>query len=123
LFNVLIAVFVRRQISGSFGFAKLWLVGGAKPNVPLAGWLKLFLKTCGGKKIKKIGAAMSVGLLVDRYLYRFYFFGRLSKWFTFSLFSVVCLLLSGRSLHLLPTENCMSSGRLRGTFLSNRYAV
>jgi hypothetical protein len=78
-------------------------VGGAKPNVPLAGWLKLFLKMCGGKKIKNIGAAMSVGLLVVRYLYRFYVFGHLSKWFTFFLFLVVCLLLSGRPLHLLPT--------------------
>ena len=35
---------MRRQKSGSFGFAKGWLAGGAKPNVPLAGWLKLFLK-------------------------------------------------------------------------------
>jgi len=48
---------VRRQKSGSFwfysriicfygvrecfAFAKGWLAGGAKPNVPLAGWLKL----------------------------------------------------------------------------------
>ncbi len=42
---------------------------------------------------------MSVGLLVVRYLYRFYVFGRLSKWFTFSLFLVVCSLLSGHPLH------------------------
>jgi hypothetical protein len=41
-------------ISGSFGFVKHWLVGRAKPNVPLAGWLKLFLKMCGGEKIKNI---------------------------------------------------------------------
>jgi hypothetical protein len=38
----------------------------AKPNVPLAGWLKLFLKNAGGEKIKNIGSAMSVGLLVVR---------------------------------------------------------
>jgi hypothetical protein len=67
--------------SGSFGFAKGRLVGGAKPNVPLAGWLKLFLKNAGGKKIKNTGSAMSVGLLVVRLLYRFYVFGHLSKWF------------------------------------------
>ncbi len=29
---------------------------------------------------------MSVGLLVVRLLYRFYVFGHLSKWFTFSVF-------------------------------------
>jgi hypothetical protein len=46
---------------------------------------------------------MSVGLLVVRLLYRFYVFGHLSKWFTFFSFLVVCLLLSGRPLHLLPT--------------------
>jgi hypothetical protein len=48
------------------------------------------------------GSAMSVGLLVVRLLYRFYVCVHLSKWFTFSLFLVVCLLLSGRPLHLLP---------------------
>jgi hypothetical protein len=47
---------------------------------------------------------MSVGLLVVRLLYRFYVRVHLSKWFTFSLFLVVCLLLSGRPLHLLPTH-------------------
>jgi len=77
---------VRGQKSGSFGFAKGWLVVGAKPNVPLAGGLKLFLKNAGGKKIKKIGSAMSNGLLVVRLKYFFYVFGHLSKWFTFSCF-------------------------------------
>ena len=46
---------------------------------------------------------MSVGLLAVRLLYRFYVRVHLSKWFTFSLFLVVSLLLSGRPLHLLPT--------------------
>jgi len=32
---------VRRQKSGSLGFAKGRLAGGVKPNVPFAGWLKL----------------------------------------------------------------------------------
>jgi hypothetical protein len=40
---------------------------------------------CGGKKIKNIWSAMSVGLLVVRLLYRFYVFGHLSKWFVFAL--------------------------------------
>jgi hypothetical protein len=66
--------------SGSFGFAKGRLVGGAKPNVPLAGWLKLFLKNAGGKKIKNTGSAMSVGLLVVRLKYGLYVV-QLSKWF------------------------------------------
>ena len=61
---------------------------------------------------------MSVGLLVVRLIYRFYVFGHLSKWFTFFLFLVVCLLLSGRPLHLLPTVECSSSKGLRVTFLS-----
>jgi len=47
---------------------------------------------------------MSVGLLVVRLLYLFYVFGHLSKWFTFFSFLVVCLLLSGSPLHLLPTS-------------------
>jgi hypothetical protein len=67
---------------------------------------KLFFKNAGGKKIKNKGSvpiAIGIGLLVVRLLYRFYVFGHLSKWFTFSLFLVVCLLLSGRPLHLLPT--------------------
>ena len=66
--------------SGSFGFAKGRLAGGAKPNVPLAGWLKLFLKNAGGKKIKNTGSAMSVGLLVVHLKYGLYVV-QLSKWF------------------------------------------
>ncbi len=38
-----------------------------------------------------------------RHSHRFYVFGHPSKWFTFFSFLVVCLLLSGRPLHLLPT--------------------
>jgi len=38
---------------------------GAKPNVPMCDWLKLFLKNVRWKKIKNIGA-MSVGLIVVR---------------------------------------------------------
>ena len=61
---------------------------------------------------------MSVGLLAVRLLYRFYVFGHLSKWFTFFSFLVVCLLLSGRPLHLLPTVGGMKSSGLRATILS-----
>ena len=92
--------------SGSFGFAKGRLAGGAKPNVPLAGWLKLFLKNAGGKKIKNIGSEMSVGLLVVRLKYGLYV-GHLSKWFTFSLFMSVVSLLSCRSLRLHLTHKYM----------------
>ncbi len=46
---------------------------------------------------------MSFGLLAVRLLYRFYVRVQLSKWFTFSLFLVVCLLLHGRSLRLQVT--------------------
>jgi|SRR5690606_21498393 len=46
---------------------------------------------------------MSVGLLLVRLLYRFYVCVHLSKWFAFFSFLVVCSLLSGRPLHLLPT--------------------
>ncbi|KFD40290.1 hypothetical protein AT05_01345 [Schleiferia thermophila str. Yellowstone] len=77
---------------------KGWLAGGAKPNVPLACWLKLlaclncflavlvnrfaylFLKNAGGKKIKDTGSAMSVGLLVVCLKYGLYVV-QLSKWF------------------------------------------
>jgi hypothetical protein len=47
--------------SGFLGFAM-----GAKPNVSLAGGLKLILKNAGRKKIKNTGSAMSVDLLVVR---------------------------------------------------------
>jgi hypothetical protein len=42
--------------------------------------LKLFLKNAGGKKIKNISSAMSVGLLLVRLEYGLYV-GYLSKWF------------------------------------------
>jgi hypothetical protein len=61
---------------------RVGFVWRAKPNVPFAGWLKLFLKKCGGKKIKKIGWAMSVGLLAVQLQYGLYV-GHLSKWFVF----------------------------------------
>jgi len=44
---------LRWQKSGSFGFAKGWIVCRAKPNVPLAGWIKLFLKNVRWEKNKK----------------------------------------------------------------------
>jgi len=45
---------VRRQKSGSFGFAEgSALCVGAKPNVPLAGWQKIVFKKCGWEKNKK----------------------------------------------------------------------
>ena len=58
---------------------------------------------------------MSVGLLVVRLLYRFYVCVHLSKWFTFFSFLVVCSLLSGRPLHLLPTEKVLPKDGLLQT--------
>jgi len=57
---------------------------GAKANVPFVRW-QIELKKCAVGKIKNTeGSAMSVGLLFVQLLYRFYVFGHLSKWFTFS---------------------------------------
>jgi hypothetical protein len=61
--------------SGSLGFAE---------GSTLCGWLKLFLKKCGGKKNKKHRVGLSVGLLAVPLQYGLYVFGFLSKWFTFS---------------------------------------
>jgi hypothetical protein len=62
----------------------------------LCGWLKLFLKKCGGKKNKKHRVGLSVGLLVVPLHYGLYVFGHLSKWFVFGFmfkfWSVVCRL-------------------------------
>ena len=61
---------------------------------------------------------MSVGLLVVRLLYRLYVCVHLSKWFTFFLFLVVCLLLSCRLLRLLVTDTCIKCWGLRASSLS-----
>lgn len=71
---------MRVQKSGSFGFAKGRSVCREKPNVPLAGGIKLFLKNANGRKIKNIGSAMSVGSVVVRLKYGLYI-DHLSKWF------------------------------------------
>jgi hypothetical protein len=39
---------------------------GQKPNVPLAGWLKIVFKKCGWGKNKKHRVGNEVGLLVVR---------------------------------------------------------
>jgi hypothetical protein len=65
----------------------------------LCGWLKLFLKKCGGKKNKKHRVGLSVGLLAVLLQYGLYVFGHLSKWFVFVLmFKIwsVCRLVNGR---------------------------
>jgi hypothetical protein len=51
----------------------------------LCGWLKLFLKKCGGEKNKKHWVGLSVGLLAVPLQYGLYVFGHLSKWFVFVL--------------------------------------
>jgi hypothetical protein len=65
----------------------------------LCGWLKLFLKKCGGKKNKKYRVGLSIGLLAVQLQYGFYVFDHLSKWFVFVLmfkFWSVCRLVNGR---------------------------
>ncbi len=61
----------------------------------LCGWLKLFLKKCGGGKNKKHRGGLSVGLIAVPFEYGLYVFGHLSKWFVFVLmfkfWSVSCL--------------------------------
>jgi len=48
--------------SGSFGFAKRWLVYRAKPNVPLVRLAKIVFKKCAvGKKIKHEALGWRVG--------------------------------------------------------------
>ena len=54
---------------------------GQKQMCHLCGWLKLFLKRCGGKKNKK----HRVGLLAVPFEYGLYVFVQLSKWFVFVL--------------------------------------
>jgi len=59
-------------------------VSGQKQMCHLCGWLKLFLKKCGGKKNKKLRVGLSVGLLAVPLEYGLYV-GHLSKWFVFAL--------------------------------------
>ncbi len=77
-----------------FGVRELRLCGGNKIELKKYAVGKCFLHSRTPLKnensVSKIknteGSAMSVGLLVVRLLYRFYVFGHLSKWFTFSVF-------------------------------------
>jgi hypothetical protein len=59
-------------------------VSGQNQMCHLCGWLKLFLKKCGGKKNKKLRVGLSVGLPVVELKYGLYVFGQLSKWFVFA---------------------------------------
>lgn len=53
--------------------------------------IKLFLKNAGGKKIKNIAWAMSVGLLVVRFQYGLYVVVHLSKFVTLFRVNVCCV--------------------------------
>ena len=84
---------VRGLKFGSFGFAKGRLECRAKPNVPNAGWLKLFLKNVRWGKNKKHWVGLSVGLPVVELKYGLYGV-HLSKFvyvLKFSFWSVACL--------------------------------
>jgi hypothetical protein len=63
---------------------RVGLCFGQNQMCHLCGWLKLFLKKCGGKKNKKHWVGLSVGLLAVPFEYGRYF-GHLSKWFVFVL--------------------------------------
>jgi hypothetical protein len=96
----------RGKKNGSFGFAKRWFgVSGQNQMCRLCGWLKLFLKKCGGKKNKKHRVGLSVGLLAVPLQYGLYVFGHLSKWFVSVLMFNFSRLFNGCSvvLHLPVT--------------------
>jgi len=94
---------VRRQKSGSFGFAKGWLAGGAKPNVPLAGWLKLFLKNVRWEINKKHRVGNECRLTRCPFVISFLCLWSPVKMVYFFLFlSVVCL--SCRCLNTLAAN-------------------
>ena len=65
----------------------------------LCGWLKLFLKKCGGGKNKKLRVGLSVGLLVARLKYGLYV-GHLSKLAFHFMFKVVRLVVVVSSVRL-----------------------
>ena len=70
--------------SGTFGFAEgSACVSGQNQMCHLCGWLKLFLKKCGGEKNKKHRVGLSVGILAVSLQNGLYVFGHLSKWFVF----------------------------------------
>jgi hypothetical protein len=74
-------------------------VSGQKQMCHLCGWLKLFLKKCGGEKNKKLRVGLSDGVLAVPLQYVLYVFGHLSKWFVFVLmikFWSVFRLVNGR---------------------------
>jgi hypothetical protein len=59
---------------------RVGLCVGQNQMCHLCGWLKLFLKKCGGEKNKKHRVGLSVGLLAVPLQYGLYVFGHLSKW-------------------------------------------
>jgi hypothetical protein len=88
---------------------------GAKANVPMRAGRKLFLKNAGGKKIKNIGSAMSVGLLAVRCQYGLYVVVHLSKFgFSFFCFHSVNVWCVVSFLRLLPTVSGFAFGWVNG---------
>ena len=76
---------VRWQKMALLVLRRVGLCVGQNQMCHLCGWLKLFLKKCGGKKNKKHRVGLSVGLLAVELKYGLYVFGHLSKWFVFIL--------------------------------------
>jgi hypothetical protein len=75
---------VRWQKMALLVLRRVGLCIGQNQMCHLCGWLKLFLKKCGGKKNKKHRVGLSVGLLAVPFEYVRYV-GHLSKWFVFVL--------------------------------------
>ena len=81
---MLIVFAMRRQKTALLVLPVCRLVGlGQNQMNRLCGWLKLFLKKCGGGKNKKHRVGLSLGLLAVPLQYGLYVFGHLSKWFVF----------------------------------------
>jgi hypothetical protein len=116
---------VRWLKNGSLAFAEgLACAVGAKANVPFAGWHKIELKKmCGGenKKYRRVGNECR--LTRCPFVISFLCLWSPVKMVYFFLVLVVCLLLSGRPLHLLPTfrvyAGCVTEARLYPTLSSN----
>ena len=66
---------------------RVGLCVGQNQMCHLCVWLKLFLKNVRWEKNKKHRVGQRVGLYAVRLYYRFYVRVHLSKWFTFSVYS------------------------------------
>ena len=105
-------------------FRRVGLCVGQNQMCHLCGWLKLFLKKCGGEKNKKNRVGLSVGLIAVPFEYGLYVFGHLSKWFVFVLmfkFWSVSRLVNGRPTIGYNVFGLGVRAGFQGTKLSTQY--